>query len=260
MFFKNPCFTQGVFICYNEVMNKYTVIILVLVLLGGYLLLNNKNLKEEGKVDEVKKGTVSLCYYYSNKTSSGLYDRSWVRLDINDENVSGEFNNYPAEKDSKIGKFEGTVGPLDQRMMGRTASVWWNSLAEGMEVKEELIINFGEGSAVAMFGEMVDRGDGVYLYKDKRNLTPGFNLSQVSCEDLDEILAVEKYVRDNIKTIATDKPILGGSWYVVSVFVNYSMNSGTVVYEDGHIQSKAEFKYEFDEKTKTVLVKEFKVN
>ena len=244
-------------------MRNYTIIILIIVFIGGYFLLDKKDstlkvrVEEEAKKEEISK--ISLCYNYNGKVGD-FYDKAWLRLDIRGENVSGEFNNYPAEKDSKVGNFEGTVGPLDQRMMGRSASVWWNSLAEGMEVKEELNINFGEGSAVALFGEMIDRGDGVYVYKDKRNLTPGFQLGQISCEDLDEVLAVEKYVRENIKTIATNEEVLGGSWYVVSVFVNYSINSGNVVYEDGHIQNKANFKYVFDEKTKNVSMEEFKIN
>jgi len=144
--------------------------------------------------------------------------------------------------------------------MGRVADVWWNTQAEGMTTKEELILEFGEGSAVAGFGEMVDRGDGVYVYKDKNKLSYGSTLVQVSCEDIDEMIAVEKYIKENIKTIATNKPVLGGSWYVLSVGVNTSLKEGEVVYEDGHIVSKASFLYEFDNNTQNTIVKNFKVN
>lgn len=58
-----------------------------------------------------------------------------------------------------------------------------------------------------------------------------------------ETEVVKKYITNNIKTIATDNPVLGGSWYVVDVTVDQNSDSGEVVYEDGHIQSKAKFTY-----------------
>lgn len=54
---------------------------------------------------------------------------------------------------------------------------------------------------------------------------------------------VEAYMRANIKTLAPEKPVLGGSWYVVSVAVDPITKTGAVVYEDGHIQGKAIFSY-----------------
>jgi len=71
---------------------------------------------------------------------------------------------------------------------------------------------------------------------------------------------VEKYIRDNIKTIAIDKPVLGGSWYVVSIEIFPSLNSGTVVYEDGHIQSNSDFTYDYDKNTKNIIIKSFLQN
>ena len=245
----------------NIIVFVVLICVLIGVVLGGFLLTKkNKNqVKNENTNQLVAKEPVSLCYYYSNKTDRGLYDKAFLRLDINGENVSGEFNNYPAEKDSKIGIFSGTVGPLDQKIMGRTAELWWNSLAEGMQIKEELNIEFGDGSASALYGEMADRGDGVYIYKNKTELFFGPSLGQISCEDLDKIIAVEKYVRDNIKTIATNKPVLGGSWYITSIFINYTLNEGNITYEDGHMESKATFKYKFDPNTKNIIIENFKV-
>lgn len=60
---------------------------------------------------------------------------------------------------------------------------------------------------------------------------------------LDDQTLVEKYLRENIKTLAPEKPVLGGSWYVVSVEIDAYENTGIVVYEDGHIQGKAIFHY-----------------
>jgi hypothetical protein len=201
----------------------------------------------------------SLCYLHSVKTSRGFFDEAWLKLNLIGEKVSGEYRNLPAEKDSKIGNFSGTVSALNQESMSRTADVMWNSLAEGMNVTEELLIDFVDGSASVGFGEMIDRGDGVYVYKDKSKMTYRTDLNQIACEDLEEKLIVEKYVRDNIKTIATDNAVLGGSWYVLNVHVVPSVNSGEVLYEDGHIQSSASFKYEFDVGTDKVSVNNFEV-
>jgi hypothetical protein len=75
---------------------------------------------------------------------------------------------------------------MDPKISARTADVWWNSLAEGMQVTEQLRIQFGEGSAVALFGIMKDRGDGNYVYEDTTKLTPGFQMEQVDCAALEK--------------------------------------------------------------------------
>lgn len=59
----------------------------------------------------------------------------------------------------------------------------------------------------------------------------------------DDQTLVEAYIRANIKTLAPEQPVLGGSWYVVSVTLNQEQKSGVVIYEDGHIQGKASFSY-----------------
>lgn len=84
-------------------------------------------------------------------------------------------------------------------------------------------------------------------------------MNQMDCISLDEKLFVEKYIQDNIKTIATDKAVLGGSWYVLSVNVIPSTKSGEVTYEDGHIQSKASFTYTYNPVLQTITFPVFKV-
>ncbi len=128
--------------------------------------------------------SVQLCFLSKVKTGSGLYDVSQVRMDIAGEKVTGEFKYVPAEKDKKVGSFEGTVGPVDKMAMARTADVIWNSMAEGMQNKEQLKIVFGEGTAQAGFGEMVARDDGVYVYKDPTKLTYGALMTDVDCATL----------------------------------------------------------------------------
>lgn len=136
---------------------------------------------------------IDMCYFYEKETSTGLFDRSWVILSIVGSDVTGEFYSIPAEKDAKTGSFVGNVGPVKQQSMSRTASLLWNSSAEGMNVQEQLAIEFGDGSAVALYGEMVDRGDGIYMYKDTNALTPGFNMWQIDCMQLiEKITALNK--------------------------------------------------------------------
>lgn len=184
-----------------------------------------------------------MCYYYQQKIASGLSDRAWLRINIFNNQVIGEYQNLPAEKDSKVGTFDGDVGPMDPKISARTADVWWNAKAEGTTVTEQLRIQFGEGSAVALFGEMVDRRDGAYVYKDTTKLTPGFQMSQIDCEQMEDMMIVEQYIRSNIKTLAPQKPVLGGSWYVTNVQVMPATKTGTVMYEDGHITGQATFSY-----------------
>ncbi len=219
----------------------YIVIFIVAVVGVSVFILNNK--KPPAVQNPPVKEAINMCYQYSEDTSSGFADRTWLKMNILGGEITGEYQNLPAEKDSKIGTFTGTVGPMDPKISGRIADVWWDSMAEGMRVTEQLKIEFGEGSAVALFGEMVNRGDGVYVYKDAAKFIPGFQMSQIDCEALDDRVIVEKYIRDNIQIIAPDKPVLGGSWYVILVSVDPSTKTGTMTYEDGHIQGKASFNY-----------------
>ena len=259
--------------------NKYKIkqiilIILIIVIIGGVIsniiykkktaviVTIDNNIITENKTAEEKPenpNIFNLCYYNSDKTDKGLYDISWLKLNISGDKINGEFNNILAEKDSKVGLFEGTVGPLIQNIMGRKATVWWNSFAEGMNVKEELAIVFGDGSATVGFGEMINRGDGVYVYKNKENLTYSKSMGQIDCETLDEKILVEKYIKENIKTIATNSPVLGGNWHTISVIANPIAHSGEVTYEDGHIQSKAKFIYNYEKNTQVVAITNFKL-
>ncbi|HNW71907.1 MAG TPA: hypothetical protein PKZ36_03120 [Candidatus Paceibacterota bacterium] len=235
-------------------MKKIFIIIFIVIVLifAGYLILKNQEQKNNVDVPNQTDNAVisekNLCFYYSKRTIRGFYDEVWLRLNILGEKVTGEFMSYLAEKDSKTGDFEGTVGPAGENTKRQLASVWWNSFGEGMNVKEELLIEFGDDVAYTMGGEMVDRGDGVYIYKDKTKLSynSGYTLNSISCESLDKILKVEKYVSENINSISTEKPVLGGSWHVLSAGVESTgTNSGFVMYEDGHIQEKAIFNYVF---------------
>jgi hypothetical protein len=255
----------------NPYKSKVVLYISLIIIVIGAVFLNiraNKKVITEDntpiKITTPTKEPINesrnLCYYRADKTSSGFYDKAWLKLSILDDKISGEFHNLPAESDSKVGTFEGILeGKLDPKSMSREALVWWNSRAEGMEVKEELMIKWGDGSATAGFGEMVDRGDGVYVYKDKSNLYYIKGMDQKDCEYLDEEIFVEKYIRDNIQTIATNKTALGGTWYVIYATINPATKTGEVIYEDGHIQSKASFTYTYNATLEMVTFPTFEV-
>lgn len=231
---------KKIIISITTVIIAAAIIIIIIIITG-----RNKNTDDSGVVpigvSDTK--TIPLCFYYEKQTSRGFYDISWLKLNITGNTVTGEFKNLPAEKDSKVGTFTGTVGPVDKMEMARTADVWWDSMAEGMHVREQLKVIFGEGTAQVAFGEMTDRGDGVYVYKDPSKFTLGYPMSDVACSDLDDRIIVENYVRTNIKNLAPEKPVLGGSWYAMNIHINSSEKTGTMEYEDGHIAGKASFKY-----------------
>lgn len=120
-----------------------------------------------------------LCFIWN--TEAG--DKAQISMDIRGNQVIGEFNWVPAEKDSKTGIFEGTISDVDPKMMARTVHALWEASAEGATVMEELKIIVGEGTASPGFGEMRDRGDGVYVYADPDNLSYAPNLSDTDCGD-----------------------------------------------------------------------------
>lgn len=83
------------------------------------------------------------------------------------------------------------------------------------------------------------------LQKDNPSGLPEFDASvevPVRLGGCDQT-AVESYIRENIATLSPTEPVLGGSWYVVSVDF-FEDGSVEVVYEDGHIQESFVAKYE----------------
>jgi len=187
---------------------------------------------------------IELCFTkFGEHDENGFYDKYTLRMTLDGEKDTGELKLLPAEKDALVGKFEGTVVPVDRMVMTRTANLIWDAEGEGMNAKQELKIIFAEGTASIGFGEMIDRGNGVYVYKNPTKVDYSFYLTDTSCLDLDERESVEGYLWSNIGTLSPVKSVLGGSWYVVSMDVDLEKNSGAVTYEDGHIQEKRDFTY-----------------
>ncbi len=232
---------------------KILKIILALVLLAVVSYLVDKYWSKNSSdivVENNENQIVEMCFgSFGQPNEVGYYDRYTLRMSIDNENdtVTGELNFLPAEKDSKVGLFEGTVSEVDKTMMARTVSAWWGAMAEGTTNKEELSIIFGEGTASIGMGEMEDRGDGVYVYKNKESINfTGLTLSDISCIDLTERESVGDYLRANLSALSAVQPVLGGSWYMTSYSIDTSTNTGSVMYEDGHIQEDANFSYDAD--------------
>lgn len=223
-------------------MRKLLFIGVIILLIWGFSTIY----KKDAAVVVVEPTVIPLCFYAETPTGRGLFDVALLKMNLVGDTVTGEFRNIPAEKDSKVGTFEGTVSAVDPIVMARTANVWWDSLAEGMHVTEELKIIFGEGNAQAGFGEMIDRGDGAYIYKDVSKIVYGKTMTDVACSDLDDRLLVEKYIRENIVTLAQTKPVLGGTWYITRVSLDPTPKTGMMFYEDGHIVGSATFSYTRD--------------
>ncbi|MDQ5961655.1 MAG: hypothetical protein QG669_47 [Patescibacteria group bacterium] len=138
-------------------------------------------------VDDSNIEPREICYIWN--TEAG--DSATLRMKfsgVGGSNVQGQFDFVPAEKDKKTGPIQGIAGPLDQQMMARTAKVMWTASGEGVTNQEELYVIFGEGMASPGFGEMKDRGDGVYVYADPEKISYDLNLQQTDCGD-DAVMA-----------------------------------------------------------------------
>lgn len=193
--------------------------------------------KEEGSPDSSFKDKFSLWMVIDD-----------LEIDENrkkdNAKVTGELKLLPAEKDALVGSFMGLPD-----FMGEPGLFvgTWKTEGEGMTADQELEFSYNEKSAKIAFGEMVlDNISNRYVYKDRDNLTY-IEIPAVDCADFNERSRVEAYLWGNIAKLSPVAPVLGGNWYVVSAQIDLESNSGSVVYEDGHVQEKRDFTYVIDE-------------
>ena len=228
----------------------YIVLIIVLILASFYLIQNKKtkNIVEAPIVENISKEPISLCFVnFGEKQVSGFYDKYTLKMNLLGDKVDGYLKLLPAEKDSARGSFEGSVSAVDPYAMARTIDSWWIREGEGLVEKSQLRIIFGEGTANIGFGEMQENPDGSYFYKDISKIDYSLALTDYSCLDLEEREQVEEILSKNINTLSPVPPVLGGTFYVLNTDLDLVNNSGTVIYEDGHIQEKRIFNYEVSE-------------
>lgn len=72
------------------------------------------------------------------------------------------------------------------------------------------------------------------------------SIPEIKSTAVDESVLVETYLREHIATLAPDEAVLGGTWYVIELTIDVETKTGLVIYEDGHIQSSAQFSYVID--------------
>lgn len=118
------------------------------------------------------------CYIWN--TEAG--DKALLSMDVRGSSVIGEFHWLPAEKDKKEGIFKGSIA-ADPSTGERLVTALWDAHAEGTVATEELRIKIDGAVAAAGFGEMKDRGDGVYAYADPAAISYAPNLQQTDCGD-----------------------------------------------------------------------------
>ena len=165
--------------------HKITIGLIILIIVVGIIYFVTKKEAVAPVVTDVKP--IELCFAKIGQSNErGYHDEYTLRMLLDGAKVTGELNFFPAEKDTKVGKFEGTVSAVDKTMMARTADVWWNTFGEGMNVVEEQRIIFGEGVANIGFGGTADRGDGVYAYVKNPDIHYTLALNDVACSDLNK--------------------------------------------------------------------------
>lgn len=230
-------------------------VIIVLALAVGFFV-KNKNTTNTDTIqppleeENIAREPISLCFVeFGEKQESGFYDKFTLRMNLDNTNktVTGYLKLLPAEKDSAIGSFAGSVSDVDPYAMARTIDAWWNREGEGLKEKSQLRIIFGEGTANVGFGAMKANPDGSYSYEDLEKVDYSLELTDYSCIDLDEREGVEEILWKNINELSPVPPVLGGRFYVVSMDLDLTNNSGVVVYEDGHIQEKRNFDYQVND-------------
>lgn len=232
----------------KKIFYVFLTLILVFIVIVMVQSKKSKNIVIPEPVDEVVVSQpISLCFVkFSEKQESGFYDKFTLRMNLDNTNktVTGYLKLLPAEKDSAIGSFEGSVSAVDPYAMARTIDAWWTREGEGRTEKSQLRIIFGEGTANIGFGAMKENPNGSYSYEDLEKVDYSMTLNDYSCIDLEEREQVEEILWKNINELSPVAPVLGGKFYVVSMDLDFVSNSGLVVYEDGHIQEKRNFNYE----------------
>ena len=231
---------------YNQKIILLSLLILVIII-GVFLDIKQKtnekiakelSNKEEKQIENIGKETEKYCFYKNTQNQNGFFDTAWISFEINENKINGEFRNLPGGTDGMIGDFEGYISPSlsDNKINANTI---WNSYAEGMYDKRELNFSYTKENVFVEFAR-------------------GIVLNKIDCNNLEEKIEIEKYIRENIKEIATNEEVLGGSWYVTIVLINPDTKTGEISYEEGHIESDATFTYEYNKENKTIDIINFK--
>lgn len=128
----------------------------------------------------------AACFYSEVTGSQGLKDISYLRLSGDRGMVTGDLGTLPAEKDAMRGTLTGTITDDGAWSMLDAAYTYQ---AEGMTATEERSIRFDATHAEIAYGEMIDAGDGTWVYKDPSSISYSLSIPRVACTDYDASLS-----------------------------------------------------------------------
>lgn len=155
---------------------KYTAVLLI----GAFILAACNERKQQSEPEILPPAPKKAVQYIpSNGKACYLQvtgrDSIILSAEIKGDSITGIFNWLPYEKDKKLATFKG-------RLVGNIAHTISNTMAEGMENKEELIFTLQDSTALVKFGEMLQGDNGVWMYKNK-NTARSQVLKKVECKE-----------------------------------------------------------------------------
>jgi hypothetical protein len=156
-------------------MNRNSKIIVALTVV--FFIVLTLYLKNQNSIVVEPDMSVRVCFIRNTEDGGSAN----IAMKIIGDTVTGNFDLKPAEKDQKMGMFEGTISSTDT-IGTRIASVWWDASSEGVQMTEELKIKINDSIAAPGFGAMKDRGDGTLVYASPESIVYEPNLSLVDCE------------------------------------------------------------------------------
>lgn len=224
---------------YNQKIILLSTLILIIII-GIFIDIKQKTNPKTAEIlpENTESNIEKYCFYKHTQNQNGFSDTAWLSFETKGNQINGEFRNLPGGTDSMVGNFEGQITHIESENKTE-AKTMWNSFAEGMYNKRELNFSYTKENAFVDFAGST-------------------TLEKIDCNNLEEKLEIEKYVRENIKDIATNEEVLGGTWYVTEVSVDPNTKTGEVSYEDGHIASTSTFKYEYNKENMSTKILEFK--
>ena len=120
---------------------------------------------------QVTKGAPAV---HGTDTIPGAVDTLSIKLDVLGELANGTYNWHPQEKDRKSGSFTGTLE-------NGTVTALLTYTAEGITAKEEVLFKLETGGLRVGTGQLV-QSEGVWLFKDKSQVSYGNPLREVPCK------------------------------------------------------------------------------
>jgi hypothetical protein len=159
-----------------DTMKAFKYILTIVVIIIIVLLFRNRRQTVNPPVSNITNGQMSeLCYVWNTEAGDNASLR--VQTTADSSALTGSFHWIPAEKDRMVGNFAGTTDTAG------SAVVWWDVAAEGTQQTQELRFTYSDTQAAVGFGEMKDRGDGVYVYANPQALSYVPTLSKTDCSD-----------------------------------------------------------------------------